>query len=250
MKEVHPSAMGARIPYDIPVTHPGSAVHQYRVPSSRPRTAAAVRRCMTRASWAWTTPFGSPVVPLVKWRSAGVSGVTGSSGAAGSPAASHPAKPAVRPSAGAASERPSMPGCSTRRTRSSSGSWSSPPSTFSRKRRAVVTRRRARPRARRRWTGWGPYEVKRTVTTAPARSAPSTATWSSGIRGARTATVSPGRSPSRRRPSAKRPAASWRVVQLKARTPPSDGRHRSAIRSPRPSRTWKVSVEAAILWWA
>src|SRR5512143_241027 len=42
---VTPSAQGAMMPYDVPVTQPGSAVHQYTSPSVISSTHLAVRYC-------------------------------------------------------------------------------------------------------------------------------------------------------------------------------------------------------------
>ena len=68
---------GATMPYDVPVTHPGSAVHQYTSPGCRSSTTRPVTECATTASWTWTAPFGFPVVPLVKCTRATSSGRIG-----------------------------------------------------------------------------------------------------------------------------------------------------------------------------
>ena len=74
MMLVTPLVSGAMIPYDVPVTQPGSAVHQKTSSGWRSRTRRPVRWWVTTAPWTCTAPFGVPVVPLVKCSSAGVSG--------------------------------------------------------------------------------------------------------------------------------------------------------------------------------
>ena len=63
------------MPYEVPVTQPGSAVHQKTSSGCRSSASRAVAWCATTASCTCTAPFGRPVVPLVKWSSAGVLGV-------------------------------------------------------------------------------------------------------------------------------------------------------------------------------
>ena len=67
---VTPCASGAMIPYDVPVTQPGSAVHQNTSSGWRSSAQRAVAWWATTASWTWTAPLGVPVVPLVKCSSA------------------------------------------------------------------------------------------------------------------------------------------------------------------------------------
>ena len=74
---VTPSVSGATIPYDVPVTQPGSAVHQKTSCGCRSSANRAVAAWATTASWTWTAPLGAPVVPLVKCSSAGVPGSVG-----------------------------------------------------------------------------------------------------------------------------------------------------------------------------
>ena len=71
---VTPCVSGEMMPYDVPVTQPGSAVHQKTSSSWRSSARLPVAWCATTASWTWTAPFGLPVVPLVKWSSAMSSG--------------------------------------------------------------------------------------------------------------------------------------------------------------------------------
>ena len=47
---VAPSVSGAMIPYEVPVTQPGSAVHQNTSPGRRSSTVRPVSRCATTAS--------------------------------------------------------------------------------------------------------------------------------------------------------------------------------------------------------
>ena len=62
---VIPLVHGADIPYDVPVTHPGSAVHQYTSESCRSSAHLPVIKCCRAALCACTAPFGFPVVPDV-----------------------------------------------------------------------------------------------------------------------------------------------------------------------------------------
>ena len=71
---VTPWVSGATMPYDVPVTQPGSAVHQNTSPGRSPSACAPVAWWATTASCTCTAPLGLPVVPLVKCSSAGVSG--------------------------------------------------------------------------------------------------------------------------------------------------------------------------------
>src|SRR5699024_557346 len=56
---------GAKIPYEVPVTQPGSAVHQYTSSSFKSRTYLPEIYCCTIAYCACSTPLGWPVEPLV-----------------------------------------------------------------------------------------------------------------------------------------------------------------------------------------
>ena len=71
---VAPFTSGDTMPYDVPVTQPGSAVHQKTSSSWRSSARRPVIACATTAPCTWTAPFGLPVVPLVKCSSAGSSG--------------------------------------------------------------------------------------------------------------------------------------------------------------------------------
>ena len=64
-------------PYDIPVTQPGSAVHQNTSPGRSPSAYDPVAWWATTASCTCRAPLGWPVVPLVKWSSATLSGSVG-----------------------------------------------------------------------------------------------------------------------------------------------------------------------------
>ena len=48
------------IPYEVPVTQPGSAVHQKTSSGCRSSASAPVAWCATTASWTCTAPFGVP----------------------------------------------------------------------------------------------------------------------------------------------------------------------------------------------
>ena len=61
---VTPWVSGAITPYEVPVTQPGSAVHQYTSSGCRSRAAVPVAWCAVTASCTWMAPFGVPVVPL------------------------------------------------------------------------------------------------------------------------------------------------------------------------------------------
>jgi hypothetical protein len=63
---VTPFVSGAMMPYEVPVTHPGSAVHQYTSSGWRSSTSFPVAYGPTTAACTWTTPFNPAVVPLVK----------------------------------------------------------------------------------------------------------------------------------------------------------------------------------------
>ena len=65
------------MPYDVPVTQPGSAVHQNTSPARRSRAKVEVAWWATTASCTCTAPLGVPVVPLVKCSSAMSSGSVG-----------------------------------------------------------------------------------------------------------------------------------------------------------------------------
>ena len=56
---VTPSASGAMIPYDVPVTQPGSAVHQNTSSSWRSSANRAVASWATTAWWTWMAAFGA-----------------------------------------------------------------------------------------------------------------------------------------------------------------------------------------------
>ena len=74
---VTPWVSGVMMPYDVPVTQPGSAVHQYTSSGCRSSAVVPVAKWATTASWTCTAPFGVPVVPLVKCSSAMSSGSVG-----------------------------------------------------------------------------------------------------------------------------------------------------------------------------
>ena len=74
---VTPFESGEMIPYEVPVTQPGSAVHQKTSSGWRSSASLPVTWWETIASCTWTAPFGLPVVPLVKWTSALSSGSVG-----------------------------------------------------------------------------------------------------------------------------------------------------------------------------
>ena len=78
------------IPYDMPVTQPGSAVHQNTSSGCRSSAEVPVAWCATTASWTWTAPLGVPVVPLVKCSSAMSSGSVGGISNLSEAAASRP----------------------------------------------------------------------------------------------------------------------------------------------------------------
>ena len=75
--QVTPQASGETRPYDVPVTQPGSAVHQNTSPSRRSSANRPVASWATTASCTCTAPLGIPVVPLVKWTNAGSSAPVG-----------------------------------------------------------------------------------------------------------------------------------------------------------------------------
>jgi len=56
----------------MPVTHPGSALHQKTSSGWRSSTVVAVAWWLTMAPCPWTTPLAGPDVPEVYGRSAGV----------------------------------------------------------------------------------------------------------------------------------------------------------------------------------
>jgi len=74
---VTPFESGEMIPYEVPVTQPGSAVHQKMSPAWRSSASFPVMWWETIASWTCTAPLGFPVVPLVKCTSATSSGSVG-----------------------------------------------------------------------------------------------------------------------------------------------------------------------------
>ncbi len=116
---VTPHVSGATIPYDVPVTQPGSAVHQNTSsPSPRSRTERAVAWCATTAWWTWTTPFGFPVVPLVKCSSDQSSGSVGGTGPGSGASASNACRSCTPPSVKRSAPGPAMS------TWARSGSWS------------------------------------------------------------------------------------------------------------------------------
>jgi len=67
---VTPCSSGARMPYEVPVTQPGSAVHQNTSSACRSSAWRPVAKCVSTASCTWIAPLGVPVVPLVKCSSA------------------------------------------------------------------------------------------------------------------------------------------------------------------------------------
>ena len=100
------------MPYDVPVTQPGSAVHQKTSSGWRSSASAPVTWCATTAPCTWTAPFGLPVVPLVKWRSAMSSGSVGGISNAGLASARSAAKssvPGVRVAAAALADEDDVP---------------------------------------------------------------------------------------------------------------------------------------------
>ncbi len=78
MMLVTPFVSGAMMPYDVPVTQPGSAVHQNTSSGCRSSASLPVAWCATTASCTCTAPLGVPVVPLVKCNSATSSGAVAS----------------------------------------------------------------------------------------------------------------------------------------------------------------------------
>ena len=194
---VTPCTSGATIPYEVPVTQPGSAVHQKTSSGWRSRADAAVAWWATTASCTCTAPFGVPVVPLVKCSSAGASGSVGPISKRSSALAMSAPRSCVP---GASSAGP--PATSTWR---SAGSRSRSPAIFWAWRAVVVTTTAASPSAIRWRSGSGPKAENMGQNTAPALRAPSAATYSSGMRPHAANTRSPGRTPSSRRTFAKRP---------------------------------------------
>ena len=83
------------MPYDVPVTQPGSAVHQKTSPGRRSRAYAEVAWWATTAWWTCTAPLGFPVVPLVKCSSAMSSGSVGGISYSGDAAAISSSSPQV-----------------------------------------------------------------------------------------------------------------------------------------------------------
>src|SRR3972149_844670 len=71
---VTPLVKGAMMPYEVPVTQPGSAVHQKTSSGWRSSASLPVIWWATTASWTWTAPLGVPVVPLVEGGGGGASG--------------------------------------------------------------------------------------------------------------------------------------------------------------------------------
>src|SRR5690606_17969674 len=62
---VAPFNHGPKIPYEVPVTQPGSAVHQYISSSFKSNIHFAVWYCCIIALCTWRTPLGLPVEPDV-----------------------------------------------------------------------------------------------------------------------------------------------------------------------------------------
>ena len=178
------------IPYDVPVTQPGSAVHQNTSSACRSRASRAVAWCATTASCTCIAPFGVPVVPLVKCSSASWSGSVGA------------ISNVVRGVAPTTQSKSSASGEHARARGRAPRAWIG--STLRRYSAAVVTSTRASPRRRRWRIGSGPNAENSGDTTAPSFSAPSTATCSSGTRPSSVYTRSPGATPSDRSALAKR----------------------------------------------
>ena len=154
----------------MPVTQPGSAVHQKMSPGFRSSAKAAVAWCATTAPWTWRAPLGLPVVPLVKCSSAGVSGLVGAMVHASEARSIH----------GPRACTPGEPGgsslASTSSTWRSSGSSGSSAATFLRNRASVVTSTLASPSESRARMGSGPKAEKSGQNTSPCLSAPNAAT--------------------------------------------------------------------------
>ncbi len=158
------------IPYDVPVTQPGSAVHQNTSSGCRSSAYRPVAKCVTAAAWTCSAPLGVPVVPLVKCSSAASSAAVGSNAKSSEAAASSAPKSRVP---GTSVARPPSPTSSTCR---SCGSASRRPATLRRYSASVVTSTLPAPRARRVRIGSGPNAEKRGDTTVAFLSAPSAAT--------------------------------------------------------------------------
>ncbi len=187
---VTPSASGARIPYDIPVTQPGSAVHQNTSSGWRSRAHRAVTRCEAIAPCTWIAPFGVPVVPLVKCSSAMSSGRVSAIGKLGEALASNERRWST-----------SAP-LSVARSSSTRMTWRRPGrspricATLRRYSVLVVTSTRASPSSRRWQIGSGPNAENSVQATLPCFSVPSTAVYSSGTRPVSMKTRSPRSTPS------------------------------------------------------
>ncbi len=172
---VMPFVSGETMPYDVPVTHPGSAVHQKRSPSWKSSASLPVTWWAATAACTCRAPLGLPVVPLVKCSRAGSSGSvagTWKSALASPTSASSDWVPGGRSDG-------SSP---IRSTCSRSGNESRIGRIFRRYRGTVVTTAFALPMAIRVRTGSGPNAANSGLTTSRAFSAPSAAAYSSGTR--------------------------------------------------------------------
>ena len=194
---VTPHTRGPMTPYDMPVTQPGSAVHQKMSPSCRSSAYRAVIACATTDSCASTAPLGLPVVPLVKCISAMSSGAVSTMRYEGGEPASRVARARTRSESSSAV--PSIRITTLRR-----GNWPRRPDTLRWKSARVVTSATPQPISRRALIGSGPNAENRGQKTAPRFNVPRTAVYRPGSRPLSENTASPRSMPSRSSAAANR----------------------------------------------